>query len=184
MPRPSARQLALALALGAVLAACSDDGDKPQVLPSVSTPSPTPSQSPAPSVSPTGSDASAAGVEAFIKSYYAEINKAISTGKVDSLRQLSVPGCGCRQLVDFIANGNGGPNVTGGRFAIRDIATHDVTATLAGAKVTYDVAAAEIHDSSGRVVKRLPAYTAAQDDISIVRHGSAWLVAEVVELTQ
>jgi len=183
MPGSSARGVALAVVLSATVAGCSSsDGEKPRALPTIPTATPS-STSPTPLASATA-DTSAASVVAFIKSYYAEINRAVATGNVEALRALSVPGCGCRQLVEFIADGNGGPNVTGGRFTIRNIATHDVTPTLAGAKVTYDVAAAEKRDSSGKLVKRLPAFTAAQDDLSIVRHGDSWLVAEVVELTQ
>lgn len=182
MPRPSARQLALALALGAVLAACSDDGDKPQVLPSVTTPSPTPSKSPAPSVSPTGSDASAAGVEAFIKSYYAEINRAIETGDVSTLTSYSVPACPCRRLVESIREKTTGSRIQGGEFTLSTVSPHDVTPTLAGAEVLYDVAKAEVVKSDGRVIETVKAAPGARDDISVVRYNDRWLVSNVLIL--
>ncbi len=181
MPGSSARQVALLLAAGAVVAGCSGDGDKPQSLPTLSAPATAASQTPSASASPA---ASAAGVEAFIKSYYDEINRAIQSGQVSALRALSSPSCGCRQLADFIEHGNGGPNVTGGRFTIVAIRTHDFSLSLSKAEVTYDVAAAVIRNGSGQVVRRLPPYNSAKDDISVVRQGDGWLIAEVVELTR
>jgi len=185
MPGSSARQVALTLAVGAVVAGCSSGGDKPQTLPTISA-SPSVEASPAPSAPPASAtaDASAAGVEAFIKSYYAEINHAIRTGDVSVLKALSSPTCGCRQLADFIEHGNGGPNVSGGQFTVLAIQTHDFSSSVSRAEVTYDVAAAVIRNGAGLVVKRFPPYKAAKDDVSVARRGNGWIVAEVVELTK
>ncbi len=182
MPESAALpRVTVALALALALAGCSSNDKKPQTLPTMASPSVSRSPTPSPSMSP---GATAESVKAFIKSYYDEINRAIETGNANVLRTMSVPACSCRQLADFIEHGNGGPNVTGGRFAVVSVRPHDVTSQLAKAEVTYDVGAAEIRNASGGLVKRLPAFKAARDDLSLVRENDKWIIAEVVELTQ
>lgn len=163
------------------LAGCFSADKNPRALPSIRTP--VVSARPATSAAVTP-DATAESVRTFVRSYFDEINRAITTGRIDRLRELSVAHCACRRLADFIANGHGGPNVTGGQFTVLSVTTHDVTPTLVGAEVTYDVAEARIRNASHQVIQRLPGFHQARDDLSVVRYRDRWLVAEVVELTQ
>jgi len=181
MPGSSVRSVALALVLTATVAGCSSsDGEKPRVLPTI--PSLTPSStSPTPLASATA-DTSAASVVAFIKSYYAEINRAIETGDVSTLTSYSVPACPCRRLVESIREKTTGSRIQGGEFTLRTVSSHDVTPTLAGAEVLYDVAKAEVVKPDGRVIETVKAAPGARDDISIVRYNGRWLVSNVLIL--
>lgn len=183
MPGSSARQLALTLTVGAILVGCSSAGDKPQTLPTLSASArvdASASLSTPPSAAATA--ASAAGVEAFIKSYYAEINRAIRTGDVSKLATYSTPACPCRRLVASIKEKSTGSSIRGGEFTLRNVAPHDVTPTLAGAQVLYDVEKAEVVKSDGHILETIPAAPNARDDISMVLYGGHWLISNVLIL--
>lgn len=179
MPGSSARQLSLALALSAVLAGCTGDGDKPQTLPTIKSPSPAASPSPPMTTAAPTSDMSARGVEAFIRSYYAEINRAIETGDVKALTSYSIPACPCRRLVASIMAKSAGSSIRGGHFTIHVVSPHDVMPTLAGAQVLYDVEEAKVVKPDGTVVQTVKAESGARDDLSLVRSNGKWLVANV-----
>lgn len=178
MPGSSARGVALAVVLSATVAGCSSsDGEKPRALPTIPTATPS-STSPTPLASATA-DTSAASVVAFIKSYYAEINRAIETGDVTALSAFSTPACSCRQLLQSIKRKSTGSKIEGGRFALHEVVPHDVTPTLAAARASYDVGKAEVVKQDGSVIQTIEAETGAQDDISIVRAKGRWLVSNV-----
>lgn len=179
MPGSSARQVALTFAVGAVVAGCSSDGDKPQTLPTIP-PSPT-AATPTPSAA-ASTAASAASVEAFIKSYYNEINRAIRTGDPTKLATYSTPACPCRRLVTSVKEKSTGSSIRGGKFTLRSVAPHDVTPTLAGAQVLYDVEKAEVVKSDGHILETIPAAPNARDDISMVLYGGHWLISNVLIL--
>lgn len=184
MAGSSARQVALTFAVGTVIAGCSSDGNKPQTLPTLSAPatvemSPTPA-TPSP---PATADASAAGVEAFIKSYYAEINHAIRTGDVSALTTYSVPTCSCRRLVDSIRQKSVGSRIIGGKFTLREVVPHDLTPTLARARVLFDVDKAQVVKTDGTIAETIAAAPGARDDISLVRESDRWLVLKAVEIS-
>lgn len=180
MPEASAlarATVALALTLG--LSGCSSDDKKPQTLPTLKSPTASTSSTPSPSGLP---DATVESVKAFVKSYYDEINRAISTGDVTKLATYSIPACPCRRLVTSIKEKSAGSSIRGGRFTLKSVAPHDVTPTLAGAQVLYDVEKAEVVKSDGRVIETIEAAPGARDDISIVRSGGGWLVSNVLIL--
>jgi len=181
MPGSSARGVALAVVLSATVAGCSSsDGEKPRALPTIPTATPS-STSPTPLASATA-DTSAASVVAFIKSYYAEINRAIETGDVSALTSYSVPACPCRRLVSSIKEKSTGTKIRGGHFTLGGISPHDVTPTLAGVVVTFDVARAEVVKADGTIVDTIEAAKGAKDDLSLVLHNGSWLVANGLEL--
>lgn len=180
MPESAALpRVTVALALALALAGCSSNDKKPQTLPTMASPNVSRSPTPSPSMSP---GATAESVKAFIKSYYDEINRAIRTGDVTKLAEYSTPACPCRRLVASIREKSSGASIRGGRFTLRSVAPHDVTATLAGAQVLYDVEKAEVVKSDGRVVETIEAAPDARDDISMVRYQGRWLVSNILIL--
>lgn len=169
----------VALAFALALTACSSEDKKPRALPTIKSPSARPSVTSSPSTPP---GATAESVKAFIKSYYDEINRAIRTGDVTKLAEYSTPACPCRRLVASIREKSIGASIRGGQFTLRSVAPHDVTATLAGAQVLYDVEKAEVVKSDGRVVETIEAAPDARDDISMVRYQGRWLVSNTLIL--
>ncbi len=186
MPEGSpTRQLATALALVAFLAGCSSAEQRPQALPSVKTPvaSALPATSATSATSATiTQDATAESVREFVRSYFDEINRAITIGNVSRLSAYSIPACPCRRLVNSIRAKWTNSSLRGGKFTVRSITTHDVTPTLAGAEVLFDVARAEVVNPDGLVIETIKAAPRATDDLSMVRYHGHWLVANVFEL--
>jgi hypothetical protein len=183
MPGSSARQLALALALGAVLAACSDDGDKPQVLPSITTPSPTPSQSPAPSFSPTPSTAiTADGASAFVRAYYSEVNRAAATGKTDVVKGMIARECPCQALIKYIEDSYKVGSLRGFTYSIRDVTIDDFRGRVALATVTYSVGRIEEISKTGKVTGVVPPVLTAQKAVTVIRAEDKWLIDNVHNL--
>lgn len=91
--RPSATvPFTAALLAAAVLAGCtSDPQPRAQPLPPLSSTRPTPITPPPPTPSPTGP--TAANAAAFVRAYYAAINRAAVTGKVGNIKSFVSPGC-------------------------------------------------------------------------------------------
>ena len=180
MPESAALpRFTVVLVLALALAGCSSNDKKPQTLPTMTSPNVSRSPTPSPSMSP---GATAESVKAFIKSYYDEINRAIRTGDVTKLAEYSTPACPCRRLVASIREKSIGASIRGGQFTLRSVVPHDVTATLAGAQVLYDVEKAEVVKSDGRVVETIEAAPDARDDISMVRYQGRWLVSNTLIL--
>jgi hypothetical protein len=94
------RCLASFVLLGVVITGCSSSGTHaaappPVVRSSAATPSPVASPTPSPSATPFLSAATEAGAYAFVKAYFAELDRAYASGDVSKLAPYRQATCSC-----------------------------------------------------------------------------------------
>lgn len=113
----------LVIGLG-LLAGCQDGDDPDPKVPPTESSSPTPTPSPTGPVEPTlpaeaeGDDAAAA--EAFVRHFWAMVNYAQASGRVEPLVELALPSCatcasGARWIADVYRRGG---EITGGDYSV------------------------------------------------------------------
>lgn len=176
MPGSSARQLSLALALGAVLGGCTGDGDKPQTLPTIKSPSPASSPSPTPRASVLSRQSAISSA----RGYYAEIGRAAATGDTRALSALHVDACPCRAVDAFIQSSyKDGGRVEGFLYQIARTTVDSFSNKLAAINVTYSVPEVKVIDQSGRVKEAAPAIQQGQSVVTVVLVSDHWLVDHI-----
>ncbi len=170
----SPRWAAGALVAAVLLAGCSDPdqpGTVPRSSPTVTTSSPSPT--------PTSVEAQ---VEAAVRNYYAELEQAIRTNDTTRLKQLALETCPCygsvRSIDKAAKEQQQTPDV---RITVVKVAVHDVEGKTAAADVAYDVNGYNVLSKDGEVISRVPARK-DRLDLSFVRPGEQWLLANVFNL--
>jgi hypothetical protein len=157
------------------VAGCGSD-PKPKVLPSLSS---TPSTTATSTTSPGSVEAE---VEAAVRHYFDVATKAFSSGHTAELASLSIPGCGCRKLVDGIkAMNTQGHHAVGIAYIVDTVRVHDVIGDTAAAEVTFHVPPYTELDDSGSEIARHERHD-SRDDLSLTRSGSRWLITNAVKL--
>jgi hypothetical protein len=163
------------LLVGALLSGCSGDPDKPATLPS-DTPTPS-SSTPTPSATPVEQQ-----VEAAVRGYYAELTRAAQTLDTRELKKLTLKGCPCAGASRSIDRTRSDKRrIPDAKWRVTSVHAHDVIARSAGAEVRYSVSAYTALAANGRVLNRFPS-DRRHLDLSLIRVGDRWLLANVFDL--
>ncbi|MFN2538542.1 MAG: DUF6318 family protein [Mycobacteriales bacterium] len=171
---------AAALAGLVLLTACSG-GSEPQVLPSLT---PTPSASVVPVVVPPAARVhDAFGAAAFVRFYYAQFNAALHEADASRLTGLSDPECGtCQRYIASVNDlAHDGQKLQG--IAVRVLSAEappEVNGFIA-VDVFMDAPARVLVDSSGEIVRRLPASPRAHKTVTVKRVAAGWVLRAVKE---
>ncbi len=166
------RGIGLALATAALLAGCSSGTTQARALP-------TPSRT---SVSPSPSPTVEQQVEAAVREYFDAANHALATGDTTHLESLSLPGCGCRELVAFVKKTYAsGLRPKSAAFEVGAVLVHDLVGATAAATAEVGMDEYDDVDSAGHVVMHYPAHHGNQD-LSLVQHGVRWVISNAVRL--
>jgi hypothetical protein len=157
-------------------AGCSDDPPQAGRLPSDS-PSPTST-----SASPTP-ETPEEQVEATMRAYFAETNKAFQTGDVRKLKAMSTAGCPCRRAAESIEKTiKSGGRFEGLRYDVTSIEVHDVDGGSALAEVRADLPPYKVFDGDGDVTEDSPGGT-LHTDFSLSRSESGrWIIGNSLNL--
>jgi hypothetical protein len=168
------RWAAGALVAAVVLVGCSDP-DQPSTLPRT-TPTPTTSS---PSPTPTSTEEQ---VEAAVRAYYAELNRALQTNDVAKLKTLVDKNCPCYNAVQVIErNAMERERTPDAAFSLRSVRVHDVAGKTAAAEVKYSVSAYDVLDANDRVVTHIKKQS-SHFDLSLVHTDSGWVLANLFDL--
>lgn len=143
------------------LGACSSD-PQPKTLPPLQSTAASPSVSPAatvPEIPQEATERTPQGASAFASHYLAVLTDALQRAEPSTLRSLSDPGCeGCNNFIgaveDEIAKGW---TTRGGAIRVTSTATPGDQGDDVRTSVRYSRDAATILDSTGGVVKEVPA---------------------------
>ncbi|HVF18760.1 MAG TPA: hypothetical protein VNA14_00770 [Mycobacteriales bacterium] len=127
----------------------------------------------------------AAEAVAVVKAYYAEINRAITTGDTTALAAMQTGECACRRLVGAIdETWTAGHTVSEPRvFVPARFEPRDVYPAVASVTVTYATNTYELRDRGGRVVRRIDGRARIQEEIEVVKEGVRWVVSDVRQLS-
>jgi len=185
MPGSSARQVALTFAVGAVVAGCSSDGDKPQALPTIK--SLTPGTSATAQTTPSMGTLEAntpEGAAAFVRTYYEQVNRATSTGRTDAVKRMTATECPCRALTKYIDDSYKVGSLRGFVYTIRSVNTENFKGGLALVTVLYAVSRIEELNRKGEVTTVVPPVNGGRKAVTVVRASSGWLIADVQNLSK
>jgi hypothetical protein len=169
---------ATALAGLALVTACSGSST-PTVLPTLS---PTPSTSDSPVAVPSDATAHTAfGAARFVRFYYAQFNAALNAADVRPLLGLSDPQCGtCKRYLasvnDLIREGQ---RLQGVAIRILSAEAPPAQNGYVGVDVFLDAPARALVDSTGKVVKRLPASARAHKTVYVKQVEDGWVIRAV-----
>jgi hypothetical protein len=180
MPGSSARQVALLLVAGAVVAGCSGDTDKPQTLPTLK--APTPGTSPTSLTTPSIETIKAntpEGAAAFVRTYYAQVNLAASNGQTAPVKQMTAPECPCRALTKYIDDAYKAGSLRGFVYSIRGVKTENFKGSRALVTVLYAVSRIEELNKEGKVTVVVPPVNNGQKAVTVVRVANGWLIDNV-----
>jgi hypothetical protein len=154
----------------ALLAACDGGAAGPSA-----SPAPTPAAS-----SAVASLSPAAEAEAAVLAYYAEVNRAASTGHVATLESMIGPSCSCRRLVNYIRDKWATGSLRGASFTLSDLRVLDASPAAASVQVHSAVTRYEVLDSSGRIIDTVPAASATEVLELRLAGPRRWIVATIV----
>ncbi|MEP6760268.1 MAG: DUF6318 family protein [Sporichthyaceae bacterium] len=168
------RWAAGALVAAVLVAGCSDP-DQPGTVPRTTPPSTTMSQSP----SPTSTEAQ---VEAAVRAYYAELNRALQTNNVSKLKQLVDKNCPCYNAVKVIErNATENERTPNASFKLQSVRVHDIAGKTAAAEVEYTVTAYDVLDANDHVVTHIKKQR-SHFDLSLILGDSGWILANLFDL--
>jgi len=164
------------LVLGLVVS-CSDP-DQPSTLPS-DTPTPTRSSS-SPSPSPETVEQE---VEAAVRAYYAELQRAAQSSDTSRLREMVTPTCPCHRAVTVInKNRRQGETAPDSTIDLHSVQVRQVEGPTASAEVRFTASAYDVVNAAGDVVDRV-AGLEGHWDLSVVRTPQgAWVIANLLDL--
>lgn len=186
------------LLVSVVLAGCGggEQAAAPVALPPVSevgpvAPTPeaaaTPSSSSLPSpsgsvgaLSPEAKAFTAAGAEAFARTWVDAFNAAQQTVDPAELMALSDASCStCQALIASLRRAKEtATTYRGGSIAITAVVAPPLEGDLASVLVNYDAPAVEVLDSSGAVVETIPAERDATFTFELRRTADAWITVD------
>jgi len=172
--------LRLAAALCAALVAvagCAGDPERPGTVPSKAAPSPTSSS---PSTSPQTIEEE---VEAAVRAYFEELNRASETNDTTRLKTLSSRNCPCYRTVRVINQiADDGERLQGLRWELRSLRVHDVLGRTAQVEVKFDTTRHRVVTASGKTVQRVPASSNRQD-WSVIEGEDGWIITNIIDLS-
>ena len=168
-----------------MVSACSgSQRDAPKVLAPVvsatSIPAPTATPEPVPVAVP--SEAAAAtpqGAAAFVKFYYAQLNKSFNDGRDDRVRGLSQPSCGtCRILSDVIRDGRKSDRrILGVSFGVTSVEAAEEERGVVLVSVLGVIPGRRLMDHGS--IKSLPAAGRFEHTVALRRASGSWLVSSI-----
>ena len=171
------RYVAPAITAAVLITGCAGEPSGAAVLPARDT-----SPVTAPSAVQTTEQIAAQAV-AVVRAYFAEINRAITTGETESLRAMQADGCICRELTENIRQRwQIGRVESRGLFAVRGLRAFDVHPDVASVEASLDALAyVEVPRQGKR--RTVPAVPGVVQEVEVVRRGSAWVVSHVRSLS-
>jgi len=170
-------RLAAALCAGLVaVAGCGGDPEPPGTVPSKAAPSPT-SSSPSPTPQTIEEE-----VEAFVRDYLAELERAAQTNDTARLKSMLTRSCPCFRAVRVInkykQRGESAPDA---RISVRSVRVHDVLGRSAQVETRYNISRYNVLDRQGRVITAIPRRP-YHVDLSVIASPDGWLISNVVNL--
>ncbi len=178
--------MATRLLCGAVaavlLTGCSSEAGQPRSLPPVdTTPNSTP-RAPATAAVPTSAQASTPQAAAqFARFFYAEVERAYREKDPEIVRRLSAPGCvACSRFLESLtAIRDKGETVTPVVYEIVSAEAPAISGREARVDVIYNSPAITRRDRTDAVIAREPGVKNFEEQVTLVRGGSGWLVRAV-----
>lgn len=143
-------------------------------------PSPTPTPPGSSSASPSSSPAAEA--EAAVRAYYAEINRAASTGQVTELERRIKPECSCARLVRYIEQKWAAGSLRGAVFTVQKAEARTATDSSAQVIISYSVTRYQVLDRAGKVTETVAAVPSTSAEVRLAREETRWVVTEVLGL--
>jgi hypothetical protein len=158
----------------AALAGCSSDAE-PEPLPPVASASPSPAA--ALPVPPEATPETAPGAAAFARYYLELLNVAFRTSDATAVKAVSTQECeGCQNLIAAIERGDEpGETVTGGDYSVVFAEAPPVENGDVIVELRYDVSEVQVRQDGGDV-STLPAKTAIDAQMRLLRRGDIWMV--------
>jgi len=179
MREPTGMSLRLAAASCAALltvAGCGGDPEPPGTVPSKAAPSPT-SSSPSPTPQTIEEE-----VEAFVRDYYAEFERAAQTNNTRRFMTLMTASCPCYRAVRVIERfRKKGQSTRNAAIQLEMVRVHDVVNRSAQVEVKFVFSRYQVVDRQGRVVTTIPRRS-NHFDLSVIEGADGWLVSNVVNL--
>ncbi len=171
-----------------VLSGCTAQAGKPSTLPPLpsplASPTPSPPAAPSPSASPSprphGTDVQQ--IAALARDYFAESNRAVSTGNTARLRSLVAPTCQCLAAITNIERvWKGGRAVSSTYYVINGVARPTITSPSAGfATVLYRRNKAVFVDKAGKTLQTFAADQSPQSaSVDMIKRDGSWKVSLV-----
>jgi hypothetical protein len=160
------------LACVVLVAACGGNS-KPQVLPTLPPP-PTASATPL-DLPASARPGTSRGLDAFVRYFFEQLNASFETQNPELIRRLSSPDCAtCENYARSL--GMDGNHILGDTFTNLEVAAPPVQSAGTIVEVVGSIAARQLADANGRVVKRLPSGGRFHFQVNVLRTGSAWSV--------
>lgn len=177
------RQAALLLSALALASACTGSTGKPQVLPSL-----TATQSPTatPVVVPSAATVhDSFGAAAFVRFYYAQLNRAYSTADAAPLAGLADPACGtCRSYSEAMSDlRRKGQRIEGDSIRIVSAEAPPEANGYVAVDLFFVVPARKVVSTSGQVLESLPQSRQLHKTVYVMHVTSGWLVRAVKDAT-
>jgi len=125
-------------------------------------------------------------LRAFVRDYFAEMDRAGATGDTSRLRELTLDGCDCLRPAEVIDRAYKTGSIRGMRHVVDSIEFQYVGADEAGLVVGMHASGYTLLDENGHDEKRLPPIKRALLGHTLQRVGSEWRLARetVVVLEQ
>lgn len=172
-----ARWVPLAVSLSVLVVACASPSSKAHVLPTLTevpirtTIAATPS---AVAASPATPESAAA----FARYWYQQIERAYVLRDPSLIERLSAPGCSaCARYVGSITTAHDkNERVVGVTFDITFAEAPAISGKTARVDVIYNAPATHRYDSTEKQIHSEPAVHGFQEELTLVRVGTAWLV--------
>jgi hypothetical protein len=167
--------------LALAVTGCSSSGDEPKSLPSLtagSTPSATPVPVPVPGPARVHN---AFGAAAFVRFYYQQLNAAYDTPDPSLLRPLSDPECGtCKSYMQAASQfKSDGERVQGVSVRVVSAEAPPEVNGFVAVDAFFDAPTRQVVDTSGKVVRSLPAEPRYHRTVFVKRVPEGWLLRAV-----
>ena len=164
-----------AIALVAVLTACSGTSDSPTVLPAVST-TPAASSSTAPTQAPK------AAAVAVVKQYFHLLNNLEQTMNAEAFARLETPGCPCHKFVKSVSDVRAKGQHYFGHATITSLTATIDSHVEVEVLVSYDSTPGGIKDRNGRVISQSPGLIGATENFYVKQVAGRWLVRSILSV--
>jgi hypothetical protein len=178
------RTVVVLAAVATSLAGCSSESSNAKPLaPLSATPTPTASvnKTATPSLSATGPTAASAA--AFVRAYYAAVNKSAITGNANGLEKYSSKRCStCR---DYVASTKHyeirHQRLDGPPFTLLSARGDPVEGTITTVALSLSSPAQNVIDVRGQRVERLPSRNRYSASAAVKWSRTGWLITDIVE---
>jgi hypothetical protein len=132
-------------------------------------------------VPPEAQEPTPAGAAAFARFFYSEVTRGYAEKDPEVIERLSAPGCSaCERFVaSMTALRDEGETVTPVTYTITAAESPGLNGPQARVDVMYDSPEVISRDSSGAIISTEPEVTGFQEQVTLVRGPSGWLVQEV-----